>query len=67
MSYLVQLGGRKFSALLLPDSGIDVGRGATKRTLHTFTVFMPHATIVSGIRQVASVSKLKERTATKGT
>lgn len=65
MTYRVRLGGRDFAGLLLPDSGRVVGKGATKRTLHTFTVFMPEAQVVSGVKVVADKKKLKERTATK--
>lgn len=65
MAFRVRLGGRDFAGLLLPDSGVVLGRGATKRTLHTFTVFTPQAQVVSDIKIVTDKKKLKERTAIK--
>ncbi len=65
MAFRVRLGGRDFAGLLLPDSGVVLGRGATKRTLHTFTVFTPQAQVVSGVKIVTDKKKLKERTAIK--
>lgn len=48
---------------LLPDSEFSVGRGATKRTLATFTVLAPQPQVVTGIKLVKDKTKLKERTA----
>ena len=63
MGYRVRIGGRDFSGLILPDSGVVVGRGATKRTLHTFTIFTPSPQVIQGVRVVKDASKLKDRTA----
>lgn len=63
MAHLVRIGGRTFAGLILPDSGIVVGKGRTKRTLHTFTIFTPSPQVLDGVEMVKERAKLKERSA----